>query len=118
MKFDEFLGAYLGERPGNIVDAHNGNVIGRHRGLWFHTVGQVKISNDKMHFLTQKIPNVDYVFRGKESETTLIQKLFHRVHGTLWRKIPLEMLFLLQISTMKVFLNRRGPIFMLRILDG
>jgi len=54
VKFDEFLGAYLGERPGNIVDAHNGNVIGRHRGLWFHTVGQVKILNDGMHFLTQK----------------------------------------------------------------
>ena len=54
VKFDEFLGAYLGERPGNIVDAHNGNVIGRHRGLWFHTVGQVKILNDGMHFFTQK----------------------------------------------------------------
>ena len=41
VKFDEFLSAYLGEAPGDIVDAETGDVIGRHRGLWFHTVGQV-----------------------------------------------------------------------------
>ena len=43
VKFDDFLGAYLGEKPGNIVDAKSGDVIGRHRGLWFHTVGQVRV---------------------------------------------------------------------------
>ena len=42
VKFDEFLGAYLGERPGDIIDAANGDLLGRHRGVWFHTVGQRK----------------------------------------------------------------------------
>jgi len=42
VKFDEFLELYLGSQPGDIVDAHTGDIIGRHNGLWFHTVGQRK----------------------------------------------------------------------------
>lgn len=42
VKFDEFLEAYLGHEPGDIIDAHSGDIIGRHNGLWFHTVGQRK----------------------------------------------------------------------------
>lgn len=42
VKFNEFIGAYLGESPGQILDASTGEVIGRHSGLWFHTVGQRK----------------------------------------------------------------------------
>jgi len=42
VKFDDFLQAYLGHEPGDIVDAHSGEIIGRHNGLWFHTVGQRK----------------------------------------------------------------------------
>ena len=42
VKFDEFLSAYLGERPGDIIDAATGDLLGRHRGVWFHTVGQRK----------------------------------------------------------------------------
>jgi len=42
VKFEDFLAAYLGESPGNIIDAQTGMIIGRHKGLWFHTVGQRK----------------------------------------------------------------------------
>lgn len=42
VKFDEFLGAYLGERPGDIIDAATGDNLGRHKGVWYHTVGQRK----------------------------------------------------------------------------
>ena len=42
VKFDEFLLAYLGERPGDIVDAATGDILGRHKGVWYHTVGQRK----------------------------------------------------------------------------
>jgi tRNA-specific 2-thiouridylase len=42
VRFDEFLAAYLGERPGNIIDARTGEILGRHRGVWYHTVGQRK----------------------------------------------------------------------------
>jgi tRNA-5-taurinomethyluridine 2-sulfurtransferase len=42
VKFEDFLGAYLGDRPGNIVDAATGQILGRHKGVWYHTVGQRK----------------------------------------------------------------------------
>mmetsp|Transcript_24181 Transcript_24181/g.51274 ORF Transcript_24181/g.51274 Transcript_24181/m.51274 type:complete len:460 (+) Transcript_24181:1-1380(+) len=42
VRFDDFLASYLGNRPGDIVDALNGEVVGRHKGLWYHTVGQRK----------------------------------------------------------------------------
>jgi tRNA-uridine 2-sulfurtransferase len=29
----------FGEKPGNVVDV-DGNIIGRHKGLWFYTIGQ------------------------------------------------------------------------------
>jgi tRNA-uridine 2-sulfurtransferase len=35
----KFLKERLGENPGEVVDAA-GHVIGRHRGLWFYTIGQ------------------------------------------------------------------------------
>jgi len=42
VKFEEFLGAYLGDQPGDIVDAATGEILGRHNGIWYHTVGQRK----------------------------------------------------------------------------
>lgn len=38
--YPEFVRSYLGDRPGDIVDVDTGQLLGRHRGLWFHTIGQ------------------------------------------------------------------------------
>lgn len=35
----KFLEERLGENPGEVIDI-NGNIIGKHRGLWFYTIGQ------------------------------------------------------------------------------
>lgn len=42
LKFDEFLCHYLGERQGEIRDYRTDQILGTHRGLWYHTVGQRK----------------------------------------------------------------------------
>jgi tRNA-5-taurinomethyluridine 2-sulfurtransferase len=42
LKFDDFLRAHLGENIGDCYDLESGNLIGQHRGLWFHTIGQRK----------------------------------------------------------------------------
>lgn len=34
-----FLRERLGENPGDVVDT-KGNIVGRHKGLWFYTIGQ------------------------------------------------------------------------------
>lgn len=35
----QFLKDRLGEKPGKVVDSQ-GNVIGKHQGIWFYTIGQ------------------------------------------------------------------------------
>lgn len=35
----DFLQEHLGEKPGEVLDVE-GNVIGRHQGVWFYTIGQ------------------------------------------------------------------------------
>ena len=40
VNYNEYIKRYLGERPGDIVEIETGRLIGRHRGLWFHTIGQ------------------------------------------------------------------------------
>jgi len=42
LKFDDFIEFYLGKQPGEIRDYLTGDVIGKHNGLWFHTIGQRK----------------------------------------------------------------------------
>lgn len=42
IKYPEFVRYHLGERKGEIIDAGSGKVLGQHKGVWFHTVGQRK----------------------------------------------------------------------------
>ncbi|CAJ1964114.1 unnamed protein product [Cylindrotheca closterium] len=42
VKFSDFLNIHLGEKEGDIIDAFSGEAIGRHKGVWYHTVGQRK----------------------------------------------------------------------------
>jgi tRNA-specific 2-thiouridylase len=38
--FDDFVRHHLGDQPGDIRRASSGEFLGRHRGTWFHTIGQ------------------------------------------------------------------------------
>lgn len=38
--YDEFVKLHLGEKEGDIVDMETQKVLGKHRGYWFHTIGQ------------------------------------------------------------------------------
>ncbi len=40
--YNEYIRKYLGEKPGQVIDQATGRVLGMHRGLWFHTIGQRK----------------------------------------------------------------------------
>lgn len=42
VKFSDFLNIHLGSKEGDIIDAFSGEIIGRHQGVWYHTVGQRK----------------------------------------------------------------------------
>ncbi|KAF7843790.1 calreticulin-3 [Senna tora] len=40
IKFSEFVARHIGEREGIILEAETGDFLGKHRGFWFHTIGQ------------------------------------------------------------------------------
>ena len=40
INYNDYIKKYLGEKPGRVIDIATGKVIGQHKGLWFHTIGQ------------------------------------------------------------------------------
>ncbi len=40
INYTDFIRKYVGEQPGKIVELESGKVLGEHRGIWFHTIGQ------------------------------------------------------------------------------
>ena len=40
INYNEYIRRYLGEQPGDVLEIETNRVIGRHKGLWFHTIGQ------------------------------------------------------------------------------
>ena len=42
INYNEYIRRYLGENPGDVIEFATGKLIGKHKGLWFHTIGQRK----------------------------------------------------------------------------
>ncbi len=65
IRYPEFVRHYLGESDGRIVELESGRVLGRHKGYWFHTVGQrsgLGLGNGPWYVVAKDtIENVIYV---------------------------------------------------------
>ena len=42
INYNDFIRRYVGEKEGNIVELETGKILGKHKGYWFHTIGQRK----------------------------------------------------------------------------
>ena len=40
IKYSDFVRYHLGEKEGRIIEAGSGCILGKHKGSWFHTIGQ------------------------------------------------------------------------------
>lgn len=40
IRYRDFVKHYLGEREGRIIEKESGRKLGKHKGFWFHTIGQ------------------------------------------------------------------------------
>lgn len=73
INYNDFIGRYLGERPGKIVELETGKVLGKHRGYWYHTIGQRKglyLSGGPWFVVKKDIHrNIIYVSNGYDPET-------------------------------------------------
>lgn len=42
VNYNAFIERHLGRKEGNIIELETGKRLGRHKGFWFHTIGQRK----------------------------------------------------------------------------
>lgn len=72
INYNDFIRRHLGERPGPIVEIETGRVLGRHKGYWFHTIGQRKglgLSGGPWFVVRKNVhDNVIYVSNGYDTE--------------------------------------------------
>lgn len=77
--YNEFVGHYLGKRPGHLVDASSGEILGEHAGFWYHTIGQrtgLGLGNGPWYVVAKDTAlNVVYVQHGSRSPQALSRHL-------------------------------------------
>lgn len=68
VKFSEFVKEHLGEWPGPLIEEETDEVVGYHRGFWFHTVGQRKgiFLSGGPWYVTRKDPNSNAVYVSRQ----------------------------------------------------
>ncbi len=72
INYNDFLRRFLGEQEGRIIDIETGKVVGRHRGFWFHTIGQRKglgLSGGPWFVVKKNVKkNIVFVARGWDTQ--------------------------------------------------
>ena len=73
INYNDFIRRYLGEKEGDIIELETGKKVGKHKGYWFHTIGQRKglgLSGGPWFVIEKDIDNnVIYVSNGYDPET-------------------------------------------------
>lgn len=72
INYNDFIKRYLGEKEGLIVEVETGNILGKHRGFWFHTIGQRKglgLSGGPWFVIKKDVNrNIVYVSKGYDTQ--------------------------------------------------
>ena len=92
INYNDFLRKFLGEKEGNIIELETGKKIGKHKGFWFHTIGQRKglgLSGGPWFVINKDInENIIYVSKGYDCEkqygTDFLLQDFNYITDDLW----------------------------------
>lgn len=79
INYNDYIERYLGKKEGNIRNYDgDGEIIGKHNGYWFHTIGQrrgLQLSGGPWYVVAKDIENNDvYVTRNQLNLDTMIIK--------------------------------------------
>ena len=73
INYNDYIRRYLGEKPGEVLEYETGKLIGKHKGLWFHTIGQrhgLGFGGGPWFVVKKDMErNVLYVSKGYDPET-------------------------------------------------
>ena len=91
INYNEYIRRYLGEQPGDVVELETGRKIGRHKGLWFHTIGQrhgLGFGGGPWFAVKKDMQaNILYVSHGYDPQTAYQQEF--RVCDLHWLTLPM-----------------------------
>ena len=95
VNYNDFLRRYIGEKEGNIVELETGKILGKHKGFWFHTIGQRKGLGLSLGpwFVVKKDTdeNIIYVSNGydplSQYSNTIRLSGFHFISGNPWENL-------------------------------
>ena len=72
INYNDFIERYLGRKEGLIVELETGNILGKHQGYWFHTIGQRKglgLSGGPWFVIKKDVErNIIYVSKGYDTK--------------------------------------------------
>ena len=92
INYNDYIRRYLGEQPGDVIELETGRLIGRHKGLWFHTIGQRKgmgFSGGPWFVIKKDVKrNILYVAHGYDPGTAYKQDFL--VRDFHWLTVPYE----------------------------
>ena len=103
INYNDYIRRYLGEQPGDVVELEIGKKIGRHRGLWFHTIGQRKglgFGGGPWFVIKKDIQeNILYVAHGYDPASAYRQQFL--VRDMHWLTLPYAQIALRQDADMQ-----------------
>ena len=103
INYNDYIRRYLGEQPGDVVELETGKKIGRHRGLWFHTIGQRKglgFGGGPWFVIKKDIQeNILYVAHGYDPASAYRQQFL--VRDMHWLTLPYAQIALRQDADMQ-----------------
>lgn len=120
--YNDFVRRFLGEQEGDIVELETGKKLGRHRGYWFHTIGQRKglgLSGGPWFVVRKDITeNVVYVSHGYDTLQQygheFCMRSFHFITANPWGEARQEVDVTFKIRHTPEFIKGR----LLREADG
>lgn len=93
INYNDYIRRYLGENPGDVIDLETGKKLGRHKGLWFHTIGQrhgLGFGGGPWYVVRKDVErNILYASRGYEPDTAYKQDFsIHDFHFLTVDELP------------------------------
>ena len=98
VNYNDFIRRYLGEKEGPVVEFETGKILGKHKGYWFHTVGQRKglgLSGGPWYVIKKDVPgNIVYASKGFDVDTQygneFTMRDFHFITENEWKDATAE----------------------------
>ncbi len=75
IKYNDFIKFHLGEQVGEIIEIETGKVWGKHRGYWYHTIGQrsgLGLSGGPWYVVKKDIEK-NMIYISKDNQTNKVQ---------------------------------------------